>query len=281
MIDYYLLTKPGIVLGNLITVVAGFFLASRGVINFPLLLATFIGIGLIMASACVFNNLIDRDLDKKMERTKQRALARGTISGTQAILFGGILGISGGLVLYAYTNLLTVLIASIGFFTYVVLYTLYKCRTVHGTAIGSIAGAVPPLIGYCAVSNQFDIGALILFAMLVLWQMPHFFSITLLHLNDYLKTGMPLLPIQKGIPTAKMHMFLYIIAFIMTAALLTWFEYTGYTYLAVTSLISLLWLLLSFKGFESKNDQVWGKQMFRLSLVTIMITCFMIFVDTL
>ena len=138
-----------------------------------------------MASACVFNNYIDRQVDKKMERTKNRALVTGLISGRNAILFATLLGLIGNLILFLYTNLLTVFVAGLGFFVYVVLYSLWKCRTIYGTAIGSIAGAVPPVVGYCAVSNHFDAGALILFAMMVLWQMPHFFAIALLHFDDY------------------------------------------------------------------------------------------------
>ena len=88
---------------------------------------------------------------------------------------------------------MTVFVAGIGFFVYVVLYSLWKCHTIYGTAIGSVAGAVPPVVGYCAVSNHFDAGALILFAMMVLWQMPHFFSIALMHFDDYVAAEIPVL----------------------------------------------------------------------------------------
>src|SRR5476651_1141745 len=111
-----------------------------------------------------------------MERTKNRALVKGLISGRNAISFAIFLAILGNLTLLLYTNLLTVFVAGVGFFVYVVLYSLWKCRTIYGTAIGSVAGAIPPVVGYCAVSNHLDAGSLILFAMLVLWQMPHFFS---------------------------------------------------------------------------------------------------------
>lgn len=276
MINYYLLTKPGIILGNLVTVAAGFLLASKGTIDLWLFFATLLGLAFIMASACVFNNYIDRQVDKKMERTKNRALVTGLIAGHNAIAFAIVLGVIGNLILLLYTNLLTVMVAGSGFFVYVVLYSLWKCRTIYGTAIGSFAGAVPPVVGYCAVSNHFDAGALILFTMLVLWQMPHFFAIALYHFDDYVAAKIPVLPIQKGMLRTKIHMVLYIFGFILTAMLLTFFHYTGYIYLIVTTSIGLAWLGLCLKGFKSNNDQVWGKHMFRLSLLMIGVMCFVI-----
>lgn len=279
MINYYLITKPGIILGNLVTVAAGFLLASKGSIDVWLFIATLLGLAFIMASACIFNNYIDRAIDQKMERTKNRALASGLISVPRALALATLLVIVGLLVLYTYTNTLTVIVAAIGFFTYVILYSFWKSRTVYGTAIGSVAGAVPPVVGYCAVSNSFDAGAIILFAMLVLWQMPHFFSIAILNYSDYKAAKIPTLPIEKGIERTKIHMVLYIIAFIATALMLTAFHYTGYVYLGVTAIVSLAWLALCLKGFTPVNDQQWGKSMFRLSLVLITVICVTIPLD--
>jgi protoheme IX farnesyltransferase len=276
MINYYLLTKPGIILGNLVTVAAGFLLASEGRLHFWLFFATLIGLAFIMASACVFNNYIDRQIDKKMERTKNRPLVTGLISGPNAIIFAIFLGFIGNLILFLYTNLLTVAVAAIGFFVYVVLYSLWKCRTIYGTAIGSIAGAVPPVVGYCAVSNHFDVGALILFAMMVLWQMPHFFSIAMYHFEDYVSAGIPVLPVKKGMMRTKIHMVLYITGFLLVATMLTFFNYTGYIYLIVTLSMGATWLGLCLQGFKSENDQVWGKHMFRLSLLLIIAICMVI-----
>lgn len=276
MINYYLLTKPGIIFGNLITVAAGFLLASKGHIDLKLFFATVIGLTFLIASACVFNNYIDRPIDKKMERTKNRPLVTGLISGQHALIFGMILGIIGNVVLLLYTNLLTVTVAGVGFFVYVIIYSLWKRHTIYGTAIGSIAGAVPPVVGYCAVSNHFDLGALILFSMLVLWQMPHFFSIALYHFDDYAAAEIPVLPIKKGALRTKIHMVLYIIGFIFTAIMLTFFDYTGYVYLTVTVIIGLAWLGLCLKGFKSSNDQIWGRRMFHLSLLLITVISFII-----
>lgn len=279
MINYYLLTKPGIIMGNLVTVAAGFILGSKGGFDIRLFVATLLGLTFIMASACVFNNYIDRTIDIKMERTKKRALVLGLISGPNALLYAGLLGVVGGVILFAFTNLLTLAVAAIGFFVYVILYSFWKCRTVYGTAIGSIAGAVPPVVGYCAASNQFDAAAAILFAMMVFWQMPHFFAIALYHFEDYKKAGIPVLPVSRGILKTKVHMILYILAFIPIAMLLTLFDYTGTLFLAVTACCGLAWLALGMKGFSKVNDQRWGQQMFRLSLVMIAAICLTISID--
>jgi protoheme IX farnesyltransferase len=279
MINYYLMTKPGIILGNLFTVAAGFLLASKGQLFFGSFFATMMGLTFIIASACVFNNYIDRKVDKKMERTKNRPLVKGLISGRNALVFATILGIVGHLILFLFTNLLTVCVAALGFFVYVVLYSIWKCHTIYGTAIGSVAGAVPPVVGYCAVSNQFDLGAFILFMMLILWQMPHFFSIAMYNLEDYTAAKIPVLPVIKGIFRTKIHMVLYILAFIPVAMMLTYFEYTGYIYLFITVAIGIAWLGLCIKGFNNTNHHLWGQQMFRVSLVMISAICIAIPLD--
>jgi len=195
MVNYYLLLKPGIIFGNLVTLAAGFLLASKGNVNFGLFAATVFGLSLVIASACVFNNYIDRFIDQNMERTKNRPLATGVIKVRDAILFGVLLGIAGNLTLLMYTNGLTVAVANVGFFVYVFLYSFLKSRTVYSTLIGSVSGAIPPVVGYCAVSNQFDFAAGILFMMMIFWQMPHFFAIALWHFDDYAKAGIPVLPV--------------------------------------------------------------------------------------
>lgn len=276
MIDYYLLTKPKIVLGNLVTLVAGFLLASKGVFEWQLFTATFVGLACIMASACVVNNYIDRDLDRKMKRTQNRALVTGLITHRNALSFAVLLGVIGNLVLWVFTNPLTMLIACIGYFVYVVPYSLWKSRTIYATAIGSVAGAIPPVVGYCAVSNRFDAGALIFFLIMVLWQMPHFFSIAVYRLEDYTAAGIPVLPVMRGMQKTKLQMIAYITAFLAVAALLTLYGYTGYLYLSVVTILGLAWLGLALKGFNTQSDQAWGKQMFQLSLVLIVTMCVVI-----
>ncbi len=276
MLNYYLITKPGIILGNLVTVAAGFLLASKGTFNFWLFLATLLGLTLIIASACVFNNYIDREIDKKMERTKNRPLATGIISKNKALLFGTLLALAGAWSLYRFTNILTLMVTAVGFFTYVFLYSMWKGRTIYGTAIGSISGATPPVIGYCAVSGQFDAGAMVLFAMMIFWQMPHFFSIAMYHFDDYAAANIPVLPIKKGIDKTKRRMVLYIVCFLFATPLLTIFGYTGYLYFAAAAVLGVLWLALCLRGYKREDTERWACQMFRLSLIIITALCLVI-----
>ena len=263
-------------MGNLLTTVAGFALASRGNIDGVLCLVTLIGLGAVIASACVFNNCIDREIDAKMARTKNRALVTGRISIQSARIFAGALLVLGLGTLGWFTNLLATGVALTGFLVYVVLYSLGKCRTIYGTAIGSIAGAMPPVVGYCAVSDRLDVGAFILFAIMVLWQMPHFYAIAMFRLSDYKAASIPLLPIVKGAYVTKMHMLLYIIFFVAATGLLTLFGYEGFLYLVVSVSLGLAWLWLCIRGFQGQDDNQWARQMFVFSLVLIVILCFMI-----
>ena len=171
---YYQLTKPGIVYGNAIAAVSGFFLAAKGHINLQLFIGMLTGVCFVIASSGVFNNYIDRGIDRKMERTKKRALAAGLISVKSALIYGLALGIAGFAILSFFTNLLTVALGLIGVFFYLVMYGIWKRKSIHGTIIGSISGSIPLVAGYCTVTNRFDIGAGILFLILAIWQMPHF-----------------------------------------------------------------------------------------------------------
>jgi len=267
---YYHLTKPGIIYGNTLAALAGFLLASKGHINFWLLLATLIGIALVVASACVFNNYIDRDIDSKMSRTKKRALATGEISGRSALTYATLLGITGFSVLITYTNYLTAFIGFVGFFAYIVLYGIGKRKTVHGTLIGTISGATPPVAGYCAVTNHFDAAALVLFLILVFWQMPHFYAIAIYRLKDYKAASIPVLPAVKGIHITKVSILLYIVGFIVAAVTLTLLGYTGYVYAAIIGLVGLAWIRLGLKEFKAADNTVWARKMFMFSLIVLL-----------
>ncbi len=273
--DYYRLAKPGIIYGNAITFAGGFFFASRGNIDYTLLWAGLLGIALIIASSCVLNNYIDRDIDTMMERTKGRALASGTIPLQHAIVFATCLMLFGILFLYFFTNIPTLAIALFGAFFYVVVYSLWtKRQSVYGTLVGSISGAAPPVIGYVAVTNNFDLSALLLFVILALWQMPHFYAIAIYRRNDYKEAKVPVLPLIKGIRTTKIHMLCYIIFFAIATVLLAVFGYANHFYLLIMSTLSLAWLLFSIKGFRftsEADDNMWAKRMFFFSILVITI----------
>ncbi len=276
MKEYYKLTKPGIIRGNVMTAAAGFFFASKGQYDFILLFWLLVGISLLIGSACVFNNYIDRDIDSRMERTKKRALVTGKISPLSANIFASVLGILGFTILVIYTNLLTVGIGIIGLVSYVIVYGYFKRRSVHGTLIGSVSGATSLIAGYCAVSGRFDVAALLLFIIMAVWQMPHFYAIGVYRRKDYAEASLPILPVVKGIPIAKKHILYYIVIFMFAVCLLTLFGNAGYSYMIVMLVTSLLWLRLAIRGLTMKDDIKYGHQIFGFSLLTLLIFSAMI-----
>ncbi|MDN6548848.1 MAG: heme o synthase [Enterobacterales bacterium] len=281
MKQYLQVTKPGIIFGNLISVIGGFFLASKGSLDVPLFIATMVGVSLVVASGCVFNNYIDRDIDKIMERTKNRVLVKGLIAPKVTLTYATLLGLAGVALLYVAANPLAALLAVIGFIVYVGVYSLYmKRHSVYGTLIGSLSGAAPPVIGYCAVSNEFDAGALILLAIFSLWQMPHSYAIAIFRFKDYQAANIPVLPVVKGISVAKNHITLYIVAFMVATLMLSLGGYAGYKYLVVAAAVSVWWLGMALSGYKKAvDDRVWARKLFVFSIGTITCLSVMMSVD--
>ena len=278
--SYVLAAKPGIIFGNLITAAGGFFLAARGQIDIAVMLPTFIGISMVVACGCIFNNCIDRNLDRKMLRTRNRPLARGLISPIIAVCYAALLGIGGAALIGSAANMLSVVIVLAGLAIYVVVYSLYlKRNSVYGTLIGSLAGAAPPLAGYCAVSGRFDTGALILLAIFSLWQMPHCYAIAIFRFDDYAAAEIPVLPVKQGMPAVKKHIFGYILAFIAATLMPTFGGYTGDSYLAVAAALGLFWLYLAWSGYKTSDDGLWAKKMFVFSILSIFILSVMMAMD--
>lgn len=267
---YYRLTKPGIIYGNVFTTVAGFLFASELRIDPVLLIAVVAGMALVIAGACVFNNVIDRDIDARMERTKDRATVTGLITVPTALAYGGVLSLAGFTALLFHTNLPTTLVALTGFVTYVFLYSFSKRITRLHTLIGSISGAVPILAGYVAVTAHIDSAGIILFLILVLWQMPHFYSIAFYRLHEYAAAGIPLLPSVKGAHLTKIVILAYIIVFVLAESSLTLLGYTGFVYLGVVLAFGVSWLVRALKGFSAADDTEWGKSLFFFSINVLM-----------
>ncbi|MGC8491326.1 MAG: heme o synthase [Syntrophobacteraceae bacterium] len=278
--DYIDSAKPGILAGNLVSTAGGFFLASRGRIDTEALWATLAGVCLAVASACVFNNCIDRKLDGKMKRTRNRALARGALSVRAACLYATLLAIPGAALLGAAVNLLAAAIVSAGFIIYVGIYSLHLKRTsIYATLVGSLAGAAPPLAGYCAVTNRFDSAAALLLVIFIVWQLPHYYSIAIFRLDDYAAAQIPILPVRRGTAVAKRHIVVHILAFTAAALMLTVCGYTGYGYFAVTAASGLAWLFFAWSGRTAPDERLWAKRLYVCSLLAMLVLSFMMSVD--
>jgi protoheme IX farnesyltransferase len=277
---YVWVTKPGIVSGNLITAAGGFLLASRGRVDLTALLPTVTGISFVVACACVFNNCIDRDTDRKMARTCNRVIAQGIMSPRAAVWYASLLGLAGIALLRAAANILSVAVVLAGFMVYVGLYSLYlKRHSVYGSLIGSLAGAAPPVAGYCAVSNRFDTQALILLSIFILWQLAHCYAIAIFRFQDYAAASIPVLPVKQGIPAAKRHIVGYILAFTAASLMLAFNGYTGYTYLVVVTVLGLSWLVMAWSGFRTSNDRLWAKKLLVVSILNIFVLSVMMSID--
>ncbi len=278
---YLLVIKPGIVGGNLIAVIGGFFLASHGRPDLAVLTSTALGISLVVASGCVFNNWADRDLDKKMARTRNRVLARGLMPPKTAVVYGSILAAAGFALLLAATNTLCVGIVLGGLLIYAGAYSLYlKRHSPYALAIGSLAGAAPAVAGYCAASHRFDIGALILLAIFTLWQIPHSLAIAIFRLDDYRSASLPVLPIRRGVAAARRHILLSISAFSAVTLLLTFCRYTGTGYLAVAATLGLTWLFLALTGNRTDDQRLWAGRLVAFSILGIIALSIMMALDS-
>jgi protoheme IX farnesyltransferase len=268
---YVQLSKPGIVFGNLVSTTGGFLLAARGSLDPPLLLATLAGAALVVASGCAFNNVIDRDIDATMKRTRGRALARGAVSPGAALVYAVLLAAAGFAVLANAVSGLAVALAAAGFAVYVGVYSLcLKRRSSLGAVVGSLSGATPPVIGYCAASGRFDVGAALLLLIFCLWQMPHSYAIGILHRDDYAAAGVPILPVRCGVATAKRRILAYIVAFTFAAAGLTLSGYAGYAYLAASVTMGGCWFAMGLAGWRASDDRAWARKMFGLSIIIVM-----------
>jgi protoheme IX farnesyltransferase len=278
--NYLSVAKPGIIAGNVIAAAGGFFLASRGNVDLALLLPTLVGIAMVVASGCVLNNCIDRNIDRKMARTSNRVLARGLMTPRAAVCYASLLGVAGMAILWSAANELAALIVLTGFAVYVGVYTLYlKRKSDYATLIGSLTGAAPPLAGYCAVRNDFDAGALILLAIFGSWQMPHSYAIAIFRFNDYAAAAIPVLPVKRGTAAAKKHIVGYILVFVVASLMLTLGGYTGYRYLAAVALLGVCWLYLAWSGYRTSDDRLWARKLFVFSVLAIFVLSIMMSID--
>ncbi len=275
--EFISITKPGIIFGNTVTLMGGFFMGSQGSMNFLLLLAAIVGMALVIAAGCIFNNYIDRDIDRLMKRTQDRVLAQDRMPVIMAMIYGAVLGTLGFVTLYLFTNVLTVMVALVGLIFYVPVYSLYlKRKSIYGTLVGGVAGAIPPVVGYAAVTDRFDLGALLLFLILFLWQVPHFYAITIYRLNDYKNACIPVLPVvNHNITYTKWSMLVYACAFALAAILPSLLHYTGMVYFIVALALSLTWVGLIIKGFRAKNNSLWARRVFLFSIIVITVLSMM------
>ena len=278
--DYYEVTKPRIIFLNLVAAFGGYWLASRGHVEWGTLLPAMFGTALVMASSCVFNNYFDMDFDRKMERTRNRPLPMGKIEPSRALAYAVILGVIGEALLFSVGWLVGVL-GLVGMFVYVVIYTLWlKRSSTWSTSVGGISGAMPPVIGYTAVTGELDLGAWLLFAVLFLWQPPHFWALGIFRTEEYRAAGYPLLPVVKGVKRTKVQMLPYVTLLFAANILLYAYRYVGLIYLVVIGLLTLAWVIHSWMGLAAKDDEKWARKNFLFSVNYLLVLFVVMVIDT-
>lgn len=276
--DYCRLTKPGVLAGNVLTSVGGYFLAVAhqpfNVVNF---LAMLVGTTLVVGGACALNNFYDRDIDKKMARTKTRPSVLGTISPKGMVIFALSLFAIGVAILAIWTNWVTVAVGVFGFITYVWFYGQWTKRsTIHGTAVGAVSGALPIVGGYTAVLGVIDPGAIIVFLIMFFWQFPEFYSIAIYRRKEYKAANVPVMSVIAGVRSTTLQIFVYTVFYVVSTLALIPFGYVGWWYFLVMMFSGVYWIWLALEGLHAKNPDVWAKRMFRFSMIAILLLCVML-----
>ena len=241
--DFAELTKPRITFLVLITTVVGFYMGSRDGVNFLLLLHTIIGTGLVASGASALNQYFERDLDARMVRTRNRPLPGGRLVPGEALVFSSIISAAGALYLTFFVNVLTGALGAATLAGYILIYTPLKTRTKLCTLIGAFPGAAPPMMGWTAARGEVDAVALSLFAILFLWQMPHFFAIAWIFTEDYARAGFSMH--SSGGKTGRQIIF-YCCLLIPVSVLPTFFGLTGSVYLIGAILLGFIYLGYGF-----------------------------------
>ncbi len=257
MLSFLDLCKPKIVLLLTLTALVGMLLTIEFYSNIFSGLGSLLGFAFLAASSAALNQIFDRETDKNMERTKKRPLAKGDITLSQALTFTAVLLFVGSSMLLYFSNLLTLLITTFGFIFYSLVYTIYlKWTTPQNIVIGGLSGALPPLIGWTAVTNEISLLPLILVLIIFLWTPPHFWPLAIDRMEEYKKEGVPMMPIAKGVSRTKKEMVIY--AVLLLGASLSPFFYglTGYFYLIFTTALNLYFIYLCISYLNDDNNQL-------------------------
>ncbi len=274
--DYLELCKPNVVALMILTSIIGMLLAVPGMVPLNVLLFGNLGIALCAASAATVNHMVDRHIDLKMVRTLNRPVAQGRIGNTQAMVFATVLGASGMLVLKIFTNDLTMWLTFSALIGYAFIYTSFlKRATPQNIVIGGLAGAVPPLLGWTAVTNHVDPNALLLVLIIFAWTPPHFWALAIHRRDDYAKAGIPMMPVTHGIKLTALHTILYTLMLIAITLLPFATRMFSWLYLAGALLLGVGFLYWTVQLYREKPkagmDTFWFSIVYLMALFVVML----------
>ena len=265
--QFFLLTKPRVVSLIVFTAVIGMFLATPGMVPVPLLIAATLGIALVAGAAAAINCLVEQKIDAVMARTRGRPLPRGTLTSAQTLAFATVIGGIGLLLLYYAVNPLTMWLTLATFVGYAVIYTiLLKPATPQNIVIGGASGAMPPVLGWAAVTGNIAPDALILFLIIFAWTPPHFWALALYRKLEYAKAGVPMLPVTHGDKYTRLHVLLY--TAILTAVTLLPFatQMSGMIYLFSAVILDGIFIYYAINIYFHYSDAL-AKRTFKFSIL--------------
>jgi heme o synthase len=265
--QYWLLTKPRVTQLALFCAVIGMFLSAPELPSLPLVLKATFGIWLLAGAAFAVNSIIERHIDARMMRTRRRPLASGEIAPAPALVFSGLIGGSGMWVLYTQVNALTMWLTLATFVGYAVIYTvLLKPHTPQNIVIGGMSGAMPPVLGWAAVTNAAPAEAWVLALIIFVWTPPHFWALALYRLDDYRKSGLPMLPVTHGAELTRLHILLYTIVLVTVTTLPFVIQMSGIAYLAAALVLGAFFLSYAWRLRRGYSDRL-ARATFNYSIV--------------
>ncbi len=281
--SYYQLTKPRIIPLLLITTAASMWIASAGEVDPFLLLVTLVGGTLAAASAQVLNCIYDQDIDYTMLRTRKRPLPSGKIKPLHAFIFALVLGVSSFALFTVFVNLLAALLAMSGIAFYMLVYThLLKRHTTQNIVIGGAAGAIPPLVGWAAVTGDLSWTPWLLFIIVFLWTPPHFWSLALMLKDDYAQVGVPMLPVVEGEELTVEQIWLYARLVVPCTLLLIYpLGSLGIVYGAIALLLGVLFLRKAWQLKQTPTNKQLARSLFKYSILYMMLLCTGMAIDSL
>ena len=280
--QFYALTKPRVVQLIVFCALIGMVLAVPGLPSWPelrLMLLASLGIWLVAGAAAAFNCIVEKGIDAKMKRTAWRPTAKGELSDLQTLLFSAVLCTAGSALLYAWVNPLTMWLTFATFVGYAIIYTvILKPLTPQNIVIGGASGAMPPVLGWAAMTGEVGPEALILFLIIFLWTPPHFWALALYRVEDYRQSGLPMLPVTHGNEFTRLQILLYTL--ILFAACLMPFIYrmSGWLYLLAAIALSIGFCFYAWRLWRSYSDEL-ARKTFRFSLIHLSLLFLALLVD--
>ena len=254
--NYYTLCKPNVVAEMLFTAVVGMLLAVPGMPPVEPFIFGTLGIALAASSAAAVNHFIDRNADAQMARTEKRPLPTGELTTTNVITFALVLGVSSMLILIFFVNTLTAILTFLSLFGYAIVYTLYlKRATPQNIVIGGIFGATPPLLGWCAMTNEVHPYALLLALIVFVWTPPHFWALAIARREEYAKVNIPMLPVTHGPEFTRLQILLYTILLMIVTLLPYLTGMSGLIYLASAVLLGLVFIYYAVFMMRKKDNK--------------------------